>query len=76
MSLSDEIAASSQRSGTLCKVRATLAAMTPEDAAELSAAIGNPAYAAAAIQRALKKRKVYLSDQSITRHRGQRCLCE
>lgn len=76
MSLSDEIVASSQRSGTLCKVRATLAAMTPEDAAELSAAIGNPLYTGAAIHRALKKRGVILSDQSITRHRAERCICE
>ena len=76
MSLLDDIASDHLRSGTRCGVRATLDSMTPEDAAELRVAIDNPAYAAAAIHRALKRRGVRLSDQSITRHRAERCLCE
>jgi hypothetical protein len=75
LSLFDDIRSEVHGPGIQCGVAATLAILPPEDAADLEKAVGNKSIPATAIHRALRKRGIQVSDQSIGRHRRQGCQC-
>jgi hypothetical protein len=75
LSLFDDIRSEVHSPGTACGVAATLALLPPADAADLEKAVDNKSIPATAIHRALRKRGIQISDQSIGRHRRQGCQC-
>lgn len=59
-----------------CKVQKILSDLEPKDAQILTDALADPfTWPARTLQNALKERSIAVSDNSITRHRKNHCVC-
>lgn len=75
MSLLADIRAEQEaQSGPKCSFQTVMASLTPEDAADVLAAI-DEGRKSSAISRALRKRGVDLGEYTIARHRRGGCSC-
>lgn len=77
MTLADEARDLGRGPGGTCGVLKLLATLDPSEQAEVNEAIADRTISAARLSKAIQKRDwLYVSDQTITRHRQGTCRCE
>jgi hypothetical protein len=75
VSLLSDIEAQEKPKGSPCSIPAIEAVLSPEDAADLEAALASPEISGTAIARALDGRGIKVSSSTIQRHRRRECRC-